>query len=202
MPLNIIWIYISCAVLYQQILLEESPFCNCDRSWRVVTCANPGPFFSHLRGGELGWLFYYGKDSQLWWFGVPYHLEVPARPVTLWCLPFTFDITTLSLVDRSGYVLRRGNFLACTGGVKLTLQLQKLSMAGVTDLVVLRARGEGELAVSGLGAIAAVTLQAGEEYIVRARNIIAWEDTVRTTPEPTRARWLQRVWNQGSLRPE
>lgn len=89
----------------------------------------------------------------------------------------TGDITVLEL-NAERVLVQPGSYLAGPADLEISIQGSLRGMLSGEGLFLLDVRGSGPLFVSSFGAIHAVELQDGEEYIVDTSHIVAFDDSV------------------------
>lgn len=90
-------------------------------------------------------------------------------------LPGSIEILTVS--PDCTYSLADGSFVAAESSVELHSRLNSLGGAffgGTGGFVIMEARGVGQLAVSGFGAIFALDVQPGHDIVIDNNHAIAW----------------------------
>ena len=93
------------------------------------------------------------------------------------------------LNNHTDLFLRRGCFLAHSEGIRLNSRFLRTADAGF----MLRARGKGQLALSGYGAVAVIELSNGEDYVLSASHVVAWEGSLRVEPLLRSCGFLRRI---------
>ncbi|CAG8581545.1 14249_t:CDS:2 [Ambispora leptoticha] len=79
------------------------------------------------------------------------------------------DIAAIYMDGRSEYYVRKGAFLA--RGPRVTLKIG----GGALRSFAYRATGRGTLVITNYGAIHRLVLNAGDEYLVNPKHLIAWD---------------------------
>ncbi|KAG9307674.1 hypothetical protein G9A89_023239 [Geosiphon pyriformis] len=83
------------------------------------------------------------------------------------------DIVAIHMDGRSEYYVKKGSFLA--RGPRVTLRIGGVSGMGVLKSFAYRVTGRGTLVISNYGAIHRLVLNAGDEYLVNPKHLIAWD---------------------------
>jgi uncharacterized protein (TIGR00266 family) len=90
-------------------------------------------------------------------------------------LPGSIEILTVS--PQCAYTLADGSFVAAESSVELHSRLNSLGgsfFGGTGGFVIMEARGTGQLAVSGFGAIFALDVHPQHELVIDNNHAIAW----------------------------
>lgn len=91
------------------------------------------------------------------------------------------DIECIELDGSTGITLQSGAFLAAEQSINVETKMQNL-MTGIfsgAGLFVVKVKGKGNLFVNAFGALHAVVLSPGQEWVVDTGHLVAWEDTVQ-----------------------
>lgn len=104
-------------------------------------------------------------------------------------------------VDLDGsYSLRvqKGGFLAATEGIQVDTAMQNLvqGLFSREGFFVVNISGRGTVFLSSYGAIHAIELAEGEEYIVDNGHLVAWPDYMRYSIEKASNGWIS-SWASG-----
>lgn len=88
------------------------------------------------------------------------------------------SIVDVELDGSYGLRVQKDGFLAATEGVQVSTKVQNLSkgLFSGEGLFVLEVSGKGTAFLSSYGAIHAINLEPGEEYIVDNGHLVAWAD--------------------------
>lgn len=90
------------------------------------------------------------------------------------------EIRGLDVRDGSHYFIATGAFLACTSGVRLSLEYAGVKgLIATRGLFLMRTTGEGTVFISSYGALASGTLAEGERLVLDNRYIVAFTDSMR-----------------------
>ncbi|MBB1126957.1 TIGR00266 family protein [Thiospirillum jenense] len=87
------------------------------------------------------------------------------------------SIELLQVTPTSAYVLSDGSFLAADIGVEVRPQLNTLGgglFGGTGGFIIMKARGNGQLAVSGFGAIFTLDISPERETVIDNHHVVAW----------------------------
>lgn len=91
------------------------------------------------------------------------------------------DIHILDVGERQ-FFMNDGAFLAATDGVQISVRSQGIGKAlfgGTGGFFIMETGGSGKLAVSGFGALTAMTVREGEDLIVDNFHVVAWDRHLR-----------------------
>ena len=92
------------------------------------------------------------------------------------------DVELVRLTHGHSLLLQKGAFLACDEHLDITMATQR-SLGGAlfsgTGLFVLRATGQGQLALSAHGSILTYSLAPGEVRAVDNGHLVGWSETMR-----------------------
>jgi uncharacterized protein (TIGR00266 family) len=104
-------------------------------------------------------------------------------------------IIDVELDGSYGLRVQKDGFLAATQGVEVNTQMQNL-MQGVFSregLFVLNVSGKGTVFLSSYGAIHAINLAQGEEYIVDNGHLVAWADYMQYEIRKASNGWVSSI---------
>jgi uncharacterized protein (TIGR00266 family) len=88
------------------------------------------------------------------------------------------DIQILEVGPQSPYLLNDGAFLAAEDSVELSTVSQGLGKAllgGTGGFFIVKASGQGLLAVSGFGSIQELNIEPGQDVIIDNQHVVAWD---------------------------
>lgn len=91
------------------------------------------------------------------------------------------DIRVIDVGRRVQFLLTDGSYLASTDGVTLKTRTQGIGRALLGDsggLFIMGTEGEGQIAVSGFGSIAEMTVTPEKPLIVDNGHVVAWEQSL------------------------
>lgn len=100
-------------------------------------------------------------------------------------------IIDVELDGSYGLKVQKDGFLAATEGVQVDTKAQNL-MQGLFSgegLFILNVSGRGTVFLSSYGAIHAINLEPGEEYIVDNGHLVAWADYMQYNIEKASSGW-------------
>lgn len=100
-------------------------------------------------------------------------------------------IIDVELDGSYGLKVQKDGFLAATEGVQIDTKAQNL-MQGLFSgegLFILNVSGKGTVFLSSYGAIHAINLEPGEEYIVDNGHLVAWADYMQYNIEKASSGW-------------
>lgn len=100
-------------------------------------------------------------------------------------------IIDVELDGSYGLKVQKDGFLAATEGVQVDTKAQNL-MQGIFSgegLFILNVSGRGTVFLSSYGAIHAINLEPGEEYIVDNGHLVAWADYMQYSIEKASSGW-------------
>lgn len=90
------------------------------------------------------------------------------------------EIRGLEVKPGAHYFIATGAFLACTGGVQLSLEYAGVKgLMATRGLFLMRTTGEGTVFISSYGALVEQPLAEGERFVLDNRYIVAFADTMR-----------------------
>jgi uncharacterized protein (TIGR00266 family) len=89
------------------------------------------------------------------------------------------DVVSVSVSASTDFVLTKGAWLANDGTIEIKPDASISGMFAGEGLVVLRARGQGELVVASYGALDVVSLGPGEGFTVDTGHLVGWESTIQ-----------------------
>ncbi|CAB4484617.1 unnamed protein product [Rhizophagus irregularis] len=92
------------------------------------------------------------------------------------------DIAAINMDGTSVYYVRKGAFLA--RGPRVTVNVSRIYGMGSLNAFANRVTGRGTLAISNYGAIHRLTLNPGDEYLVNAKYILAWNSKTKPILSP------------------
>ncbi|RGB43932.1 mitochondrial biogenesis AIM24-domain-containing protein [Rhizophagus diaphanus] len=92
------------------------------------------------------------------------------------------DIAAINMDGTSVYYVRKGAFLA--RGPRVTVNVSRIYGMGSLNAFANRVTGRGTLAISNYGAIHRLSLNPGDEYLVNAKNILAWNSKTKPILSP------------------
>ena len=100
-------------------------------------------------------------------------------------------IIDVELDGSYGLKVQKDGFLAATDGIDISTKAQNLAKGFFSGegLFILEARGKGTVFISSYGAIHAIELAAGEEYIVDNGHLVAWADYMQYNIEKASSGW-------------
>jgi uncharacterized protein (TIGR00266 family) len=105
-------------------------------------------------------------------------------------------VEILQVSPEKAYLLNDGAFVAAEAGVQITTTTQGLSRAllgGTGGFFIMQAKGQGQLAVTGLGTVFAIDVTAGNDIIVDNYHVVAWDAALKySITESTAKRGLLR----------
>lgn len=105
------------------------------------------------------------------------------------------SIVDVELDGTYGLRVQKDGFLAATEGVEVNTQMQNL-MQGVFSgegFFTLNIAGRGTVFLSSYGAIHAINLDAGEEYVVDNGHLVAWADYMQYEIRKASNGWVNSV---------
>ncbi|CAG8450850.1 5262_t:CDS:2 [Paraglomus occultum] len=83
------------------------------------------------------------------------------------------DIAAIQMDGRSDYYVRKGAFFA--KGPRVSLKVERIRGMGALNKFAYRISGRGTLVISGHGSIHRLVLNAGDEYLVNPKHLVAWD---------------------------
>lgn len=101
-------------------------------------------------------------------------------------------IIDVDLDGSYGLRVQKDGFLAATDGVEISTKAQNLVQGFFSGegLFVLNVTGKGTVFLSSYGAIHAINLGPGEEYIVDNGHLVAWADDMYYSIEKASSGWI------------
>jgi uncharacterized protein (TIGR00266 family) len=101
-------------------------------------------------------------------------------------------ILDIDLDGSYGLIVQKGGFLAATEGIEVSTTMQSLSrgLFSGEGFFVIKITGRGTVFVSSYGAIHALDLKDGEQFIVDNGHLVAWPDYMRYTVEKASNGWI------------
>ena len=101
-------------------------------------------------------------------------------------------IVDVELDGSYGLRVQKDGFLAATDGIEVNTQMQNLfqGLFSQEGFFVLGVGGRGTVFLSSYGAIHAINLQQGEEYIVDNGHLVAWADYMQYKIEKASNGWI------------
>lgn len=105
------------------------------------------------------------------------------------------SIVDVELDGTYGLRVQKDGFLAATEGVEVNTQMQNL-MQGIFSgegFFTLNIAGRGTVFLSSYGAIHAINLEAGEEYVVDNGHLVAWADYMQYEIRKASNGWVNSV---------
>ncbi|MDR0558445.1 MAG: TIGR00266 family protein [Treponema sp.] len=101
-------------------------------------------------------------------------------------------IVDVELDGSYGLRVQKDGFLAATEGVEVKTQMQNLfqGIFSQEGFFVLNVGGRGTVFLSSYGAIHAINLKAGEEYVVDNGHLVAWADYMQYKIEKASNGWI------------
>lgn len=102
-------------------------------------------------------------------------------------------IIDVELDGTYGLKVQKDGFLAATEGVEISTKAQNLIKGFLSGegLFILNVSGRGTVFLSSYGAIHAIQLEAGQEYIVDNGHLVAWSDDMHYTIEKASSGWIR-----------
>jgi uncharacterized protein (TIGR00266 family) len=106
--------------------------------------------------------------------------------------PLPGDIEILPIEPEEELFLHGGCLLATFGHVNLETLVQKVPPGLLTGqgLFVLKATGNGKVAISSFGALRAVPIAEGDDYMVDNGHLIAWKSAQGFKVEKSSSGWM------------
>lgn len=100
-------------------------------------------------------------------------------------------IIDVELDGSYGLKVQKDGFLAATEGVQVDTKAQNLMQGFFSGegLFILNVSGKGTVFLSSYGAIHAINLEPGEEYIVDNGHLVAWADYMQYNIEKASSGW-------------
>lgn len=89
------------------------------------------------------------------------------------------DIESVAIDSSTDFVLTRGAWLANDGKIEIKPDASIGSLFAGEGLVILRARGTGNLVISSYGGLDVISLKAGEGFTVDTGHLVGWESSVQ-----------------------
>lgn len=89
------------------------------------------------------------------------------------------DVVSVSVDRNTDFVLTKGAWLANDGKIEIKPDASISGLFAGEGLVILRARGEGNLLVASYGALDVVSLGQGEGFTVDTGHLVGWESTIQ-----------------------
>lgn len=89
------------------------------------------------------------------------------------------DVVSVSVDRNTDFVLTKGAWLANDGNIDVKPDASISGLFAGEGLVILRARGEGNMLVSSYGALDVVSLGQGEGFTVDTGHLVGWESTIQ-----------------------
>jgi uncharacterized protein (TIGR00266 family) len=90
------------------------------------------------------------------------------------------EILALEVQEGVSHFIAKGAFLACTSGVRLSLQYAGVKgWMATRGIFLMRTGGEGQVFISSYGALVEQTLEDGDRFVLDNRYIVAFSDTIR-----------------------
>ena len=101
-------------------------------------------------------------------------------------------IVDVDLDGSYGLKVQKDGFLAATDGVEISTKAQNLVQGFFSGegLFVLNITGKGTVFLSSYGAIHAINLAPGEEYIIDNGHLVAWADHMHYSIEKASSGWI------------
>lgn len=91
------------------------------------------------------------------------------------------SIELLDVAPGSDFVLSDSSFMAAEDGVQVNPRLNTIGggmFGGTGGFVIMEARGQGKLAVSGFGSVFTLDIEPGRETVVDNSHVVAWSSTL------------------------
>lgn len=89
------------------------------------------------------------------------------------------DVVSVSVDRNTDFVLTKGAWLANDGNIEVKPDASISGMFAGEGLIILRARGEGNMLVASYGALDVVSLGQGEGFTVDTGHLVGWESTIQ-----------------------
>ena len=104
-------------------------------------------------------------------------------------------IVDVELDGSYGLRVQKDGFLAATEGIEVKTQMQNLMQGffGGEGFFVLNVSGKGIVFLSSYGAIHAINLSAGEEYVVDNGHLVAWADYMQYQITKASNGWINSI---------
>jgi uncharacterized protein (TIGR00266 family) len=101
-------------------------------------------------------------------------------------------IVDIELDGSYGLRVQKDGFLAATEGVEIDTKMQNLLQGFFSQegFFILNVSGKGTVFLSSYGAIHAINLEAGEEYVVDNGHLVAWTDYMEYKIEKASNGWI------------
>ncbi|WPL19674.1 hypothetical protein Thiowin_04815 [Thiorhodovibrio winogradskyi] len=90
-------------------------------------------------------------------------------------------VELLDVAPGADFVLSDGSFLAAESSVAINPRLNTIGggfFGGTGGFVIMEARGQGKLAVSGFGSVFTLDVTPGRETVVDNSHVVAWSSTL------------------------
>jgi uncharacterized protein (TIGR00266 family) len=104
-------------------------------------------------------------------------------------------IVDIELDGSYGLRVQKDGFLASTEGVEVSTQMQNLfqGIFSQEGFFVLNVNGRGTVFLGSYGAIHAINLEAGEEYVVDNGHLVAWADYMQYQITKASNGWISSI---------
>jgi uncharacterized protein (TIGR00266 family) len=102
------------------------------------------------------------------------------------------EIYPIELNGSYNYVLQKDGFFVGTSGIEISTQMQNLTkgLFSGEGFFVVKASGIGLLFVSSFGAIHAIDIPPGGEFVIDNSHLVAWPETTQYKIEKASSGWF------------